>query len=68
MKKDLISINVKELKDFLTHIIENNRFLQEQGKSPVTIEVIGESGIGKTSAIIQMAKEQNLNFVKLNLA
>ena len=67
-KKDLISINVNELKDFLGHIISNNKYLQEQGKSPVSIEVIGESGIGKTSAIIQLAKEQNLNFVKLNLA
>ena len=67
-KKDLISINVNELKDFLGHIINNNKFLQEQGKSPVSIEVIGESGIGKTSAIIQLAKEQNLSFVKLNLA
>ena len=67
-KRDLISINVNELKDFLGHIISNNRFLQEQGKSPVSVEVIGESGIGKTSAIIQLAKEQNLNFVKLNLA
>jgi len=67
-KKDLISINVNELKDFLGHIIANNRYLQEQGKSPVSVEVIGESGIGKTSAIIQLAKEQNLNFVKLNLA
>lgn len=67
-KKDLISINVNELKDFLGHIISNNKFLQEQGKSPVSTEVIGESGIGKTSAIIQLAKEQNLNFVKLNLA
>ena len=67
-KKDLISINVNELKDFLGHIISNNRFLQEQGKSPVSVEVIGESGIGKTSAIIQLAKEQNLSFVKLNLA
>ena len=67
-KKDLISINVNELKEFLGHIISNNRFLQSQGKSPVSIEVIGESGIGKTSAIIQLAKEQKLNFVKLNLA
>jgi hypothetical protein len=67
-KKDLISINVNELKDFLGHIIENNKFLQGKGKSPVSVEVIGESGIGKTSAIIQLAKEQNLSFVKLNLA
>ena len=67
-KKDLISVNVNELKDFLGHIISNNQFLQSQGKSPVSVEVIGESGIGKTSAIIQLAKEQKLNFVKLNLA
>jgi hypothetical protein len=67
-KKDLISINVNELKDFLSHIISNNQFLQSQGKSSVSVEVIGESGIGKTSAIIQLAKEQKLNFVKLNLA
>ena len=51
-KKDLISINVNELKDFLGHIIANNRYLQEHGKSPVSVEVIGESGIGKSSAII----------------
>jgi len=66
--KDLVYVNPNELKTFLKHIIENNRFLQEQGKSPVSIEVIGESGIGKTSQIIQLAKEENLHFVKLNLA
>ena len=66
--KDLVYVNPNELKTFLKHIIENNRFLQEQGKSPVSIEVIGESGIGKTSQIIQLAEEENLHFVKLNLA
>jgi hypothetical protein len=67
-KQSLVSVNVTELKEFLTHIIENNRFLQNQGKLPVSTEVIGESGIGKTSAIVQLAKELDLNFVKLNLA
>jgi ATP-dependent protease HslVU (ClpYQ) ATPase subunit len=67
-KQNLVSVNVTELKDFLKHIIENNRFYKSQGKSPVSTEVIGESGIGKTSAIIQLAKELDLNFVKLNLA
>jgi hypothetical protein len=66
--KDLVSINVSELKDFLKHIIDNNRYLQSQDKQPVAIEVIGESGIGKTSSIIQSAKELELDFVKLNLA
>jgi len=67
-KKDLVSINPNELKDFLNHIISNNRHLQENGKGPVSVEVIGESGIGKTTTILQLANELDLNFVKLNLA
>ena len=67
-RKDLVSINPNELKDFLNHIINNNRHLQENGKGPVAVEVIGESGIGKTSSIVQLADELDLNFVKLNLA
>ena len=67
-KKDLVSINPNELKDFLNHIISNNRHLQANGKGPVSVEVIGESGIGKTSSIVQLADELDLNFVKLNLA
>lgn len=63
-----VDLNVKEAKEFLKHIINNNRFLQQQGKPPVSVEVVGDSGIGKTSTIVQLAKEMNLNFVKLNLA
>jgi len=68
MSQNLVSVNQNELKEFLGHIIENNRHLQENGKGPVSVEVIGESGIGKTSAIIQLADELELDFVKLNLA
>jgi hypothetical protein len=67
-KSKQISLNIGEAKEFLTHIIVNNRYLQENGKLPVATEVIGDSGIGKTSTIIQLANELNLNFVKLNLA
>jgi len=63
-----VSLNIDELKDFANHIIKNNKCLQENGKNPVSVEVVGESGIGKTSAIVELAKENNLNFVKLNLA
>ncbi len=63
-----VSLNVNELKDFLKHIIDNNRFLQEQDKQSVSVEVVGDSGIGKTSSIVQLANELDLNFVKLNLA
>ena len=63
-----VSLNVKEAKLFLKHIINNNRYLQSQNKPPVAVEVVGDSGIGKTSTILQLAKETDLNFVKLNLA
>ncbi len=41
-----VSLNVNELKDFLKHIIDNNRYLQENNKPMVSTEVIGDSGIG----------------------
>ena len=63
-----VSLNIKEAKQFLKHIINNNRYLQSNGKLPVAVEVVGDSGIGKTSTILQLAKETDLNFVKLNLA
>ena len=63
-----VSLNVNELKDFLKHIIDNNRYLQENKKPMVSTEVVGDSGIGKTSSIVQLADELGLNFVKLNLA
>ncbi len=63
-----VNLNVTELKGFVNHIIENNRYLQKDNKAPVSIEVVGESGIGKTSTIVEIAAENNLKFVKLNLA
>ncbi len=63
-----VNLNVTELKGFINHIITNNRFLQKEGKNSVSVEVVGESGIGKTSTIVEMAEENNLNFVKVNLA
>ena len=63
-----VNLNVTELKGFVNHIITNNRYLQANNKSPVSIEVVGESGIGKTSTIVELAEENKLKFVKLNLA
>jgi hypothetical protein len=63
-----VSLNVNETKTFLKHIINNNRFLQQNNKPPVAVEVVGDSGIGKTSTIVQLANELDLHFVKLNLA
>ena len=63
-----VNLNIDELQDFVGHIITNNRHLQAGGKKPVAIEVVGESGIGKTTSIMDMTSKHNLDFVKLNLA
>ena len=63
-----VNLNIDELHDFVGHIITNNRHLQKQGKKPVAIEVVGESGIGKTTSIMDMTQKHGLDFVKLNLA
>ena len=63
-----VNLNIDELQDFVGHIITNNRHLQSKGKKPVAIEVVGESGIGKTTSIMDMTAKHNLDFVKLNLA
>ena len=63
-----VNLNVTELKGFVNHIIKNNRYLQANNKNSVSVEVVGESGIGKTSTIVELAQDNNLKFVKLNLA
>ena len=63
-----VNLNIDELQDFVGHIITNNRHLQSENKNPVAIEVVGESGIGKTTSIMDMTKKHGLDFVKLNLA
>lgn len=63
-----VKLNVNEVKDFIKHIVKNNQDLQNNGKKPVSVEVVGESGLGKTTAIQQVAQELNMDFVKLNLS
>jgi MoxR-like ATPase len=63
-----VVLNTTELKDFVKHIVGNNRYLQENGKNPVAINIEGEAGLGKTSAILQVADELGLQCIKLNLS
>lgn len=67
-KNAQVQLNIEELHKFLDHMIDTNKELQEKGKFPVTVEVEGESGIGKTSSIKQLAEERGLDFIKVNLA
>jgi MoxR-like ATPase len=63
-----VQLNVGELKDFIKYMVNNNQQIQLEGKVPIAINVVGEAGLGKTSAIHQVAKELNLQYIKLNLS
>src|SRR5688572_27785694 len=63
-----VKLNIDELKGFVKHIVNNNRIIQAEGKNPVAVNVEGEAGLGKTSAIEQVAEELGLSFVKLGLS
>lgn len=67
-KNNQISLNADELKGFMKHIIANNKILQEKGTVPVSVNVEGPAGVGKTSSILQLAKELDMDLVRLNLA
>jgi hypothetical protein len=61
-------LNVEELKSFIKHMVINNQKIQEEGKVPVAINIEGDAGLGKTSAIMQLGQELSMTTVKLNLS
>lgn len=61
-------LDSNELKTFLKYIINNNRYLQSEGKVPVAVNIESQPGIGKTSTILQVAEEMGLQLVRINLA
>jgi hypothetical protein len=63
-----VQLNVEELKSFIKHMVKNNQHIQAEGKVPVAINIEGDAGLGKTSAIMQLGKELNMQVVKLNLS
>ncbi len=63
-----VKLNIEELKDFLKYMINNNQHIQNDGKVPVAINIEGDAGLGKTSAIMQLGSELNMQVVKLNLS
>lgn len=60
-------INLREAEDLLNFIIDNNRKLQDEGQTAVSISFVGTQGIGKTAIVSQVAEKRNMNFVKLSL-
>jgi hypothetical protein len=63
-----MSLKTGQIKDVLNHVIKNNRYLEKIGKKKNSICIESEAGIGKTSIVQQVAEENKLRFVKINLS
>jgi len=63
-----VKLNIDELKSFLGHMVKNNQHIQTKGKVPVAVNIEGEAGLGKTSSLMQLAKEMDMAVIKLNLS
>lgn len=62
------TISIAKAKELLIHFINTNKALQEAGDTPIAIGIEGAAGLGKTSIVRQLAEDNNMSFVKLNLA
>lgn len=61
-------LNAHEVKNIFGYIVDNNLKLVENGKKSIAIALEGESGIGKTSVLEQLAHSKGMDFLKLNLS
>jgi len=63
-----IYLNAEELKDFVSYILDNNKFLISKGIVPLCVNIEGEAGIGKTSSVIELMAEKEMPIIRRNLA
>lgn len=62
------TITLDEFSHIFKYLIENNKRLVSEGKTPISLGIEGEAGCGKTSVIEQLAEEMGMTFVKINLS
>ena len=64
-----IKFDIGRAKNFMKYIINVNRENAANGiKKTIAVELIGDAGLGKTSAALQLAHEMGVEMVKLNLS
>lgn len=61
-------MNITDLKKTVNYLLDNNLKLQGEGKTKIAVNICGEAGIAKTSAVKQIAEERNAKYVRINLA
>lgn len=59
---------LKKAESILNYIFETNKRLAAQGKPALSIELIGDPGVGKTTMCKHAAEKNGLDFVKLSIS
>lgn len=57
-----------EVENFLNYMIQNGRVMANSGRIPISLEIQGAPGLGKTELCAQVAKKNGFKFVKISLA
>jgi len=60
--------NSKELVNFISKFIQTNKYNENKGLLPVSLEILGTPGLGKTSVVSQIGKLTSMPVVKFNAA
>jgi len=61
-------MNISEMQEVVRYTIENNKRLGLEKGYSISLNVIGESGIGKTDAIRQICKSLDVDFLEVDLS
>ena len=61
-------MTISEFTGVFNYLLDNNKKLQEEGKTPIAIGLEGAAGIGKTSLIQEVAEKRGMTLCKLNLS
>jgi len=61
------TVSMDQVKKLVNFTIDNNKKLEEKGKTPIAISLEASAGIGKTSILQQIAAERGMTFTKLSL-
>lgn len=61
-------LTLSEFSEVFKYLLDNNKNLYSEGKTPIAIGLEGPAGLGKTSLVQEIAQELGMTFCKLNLA
>ena len=65
---NLNEITISEFTNIFNYLLDNNKQLEEEGLSPIAVGLEGDSGLGKTSVIEQVANKRGMTYCKLSLS